>query len=202
MYCTKCGNELKNSESFCPNCGTKVGESGKQIGLNDLADYSKDKFTDVKSNFNVGLANLGKYKMIFFVNLALVILNMFICTAPLFEASSILGISKSITLFEDSDGLKVIFVILYLISAVLIVLPLLLKKAVTGKYFLLEKIITIASASWFFILWCFAGVVADSSYGTVSFKISFLGVLFILATVGAIILSFKIPRDLKMNSKE
>lgn len=26
MFCTKCGNEIKEGEQFCTNCGTKIGE--------------------------------------------------------------------------------------------------------------------------------------------------------------------------------
>ncbi len=199
MYCAKCGSELKNNEAFCSNCGTKSGTSGKAINFNISASDIKNKAVNIRSNFKAGLVDLGKYKWIVFANIALLLLSMFFSTMSIFKLDAVLEYSRSISLYESEDGVKNVFIIVYLISAIITLLPLLLNKVWKGIYFLPEKITTIITMYMFFSIWNFyVEKIDEQRYGGLAnFEVSIVGWLFAITTVGAIILSFKIPMDLK-----
>ena len=56
-YCTKCGNELKDTDIFCGKCGTKV-----EVNNNETEDFFSEK-TTYSTNENIrkrnGLASAG-----------------------------------------------------------------------------------------------------------------------------------------------
>ena len=56
-YCTKCGNELKDTDIFCGKCGTKV-----EVDNNETEDFFSEK-TTYSTNENIrkrnGLASAG-----------------------------------------------------------------------------------------------------------------------------------------------
>lgn len=45
MYCSKCGNKLKDDEQFCPKCGTKRGETQREIKKSYEKEYEISKRT-------------------------------------------------------------------------------------------------------------------------------------------------------------
>jgi phage shock protein C len=43
MYCTRCGIELRESDRFCPGCGTRTGAGGPLPGLAPARPLELDK---------------------------------------------------------------------------------------------------------------------------------------------------------------
>lgn len=207
MYCSQCGNELKNNEKFCPNCGAKNGPSESPANENFSPINIKIKAitaSEMKDNFISGVADLGKYKMLLFANIALLLLSMIFSLTNTFKAEAWLGISQSMSMFDEMTGTKLFFIACYILSIVTLVFPLLLKKAWKPSFFLPAKIITILSTLWFFIV-LIAGLneVSSSEFSSMAeFTLTATGWLFIVATLGAMALSFKIALDFKKAIKD
>ena len=45
MYCSKCGNELKDSEQFCPKCGARTEKVKEEIKKSYEKEYEVSKRT-------------------------------------------------------------------------------------------------------------------------------------------------------------
>ena len=61
MYCKNCGNEVKNNERFCPNCGTALAEQGnvtKKIMINGVEMSVADMVEYCIENKCINIANL------------------------------------------------------------------------------------------------------------------------------------------------
>lgn len=199
MFCSKCGNELKAEEQFCPKCGTKSGATGNPINLNISTEDMKSKAIEMKGNLISGVADLGKNKVLILSNIVLLILSLIFSFTKVFKVDAILGISEGMSMFEDMAGIKVFFIICYLLSVLALVFPLFFKKAWSPKFFLPTKIVTILSSIWFFII-LFVGLneVNSSGYGSIAeFNLSVTGWLFVITTIGALVLAYKNTFDLK-----
>lgn len=198
MFCSKCGNELKNGEQFCPKCGTKSGTTGKPINLNISTEDMKNKAIEMKSNLISGVVDLGKNKVLVLGNIALLILSLIFSFTNTFKVDAILGVSEGMSLVEDV-GMKPIYLILYLTAIIVLMIPLLFKKAWSPKFFLPAKIVTILSSLYFLIV-LFIGLdeVDSSGYGSIAeFNLSVTGWLFVITTIGALVLAYKNTFDLK-----
>lgn len=69
MFCVKCGNEMPDESSFCPKCGTKVGENNSK---NKNPDKIKEKFS--KENITKYVKNNKKKSIIIGVVGAVILL--------------------------------------------------------------------------------------------------------------------------------
>lgn len=199
MFCSKCGNELKSGEHFCPNCGTKVGTTGNSVNLKISADDVKNKALEMKGNFVVGMADLGKNKILILGNAVLLVLSLLFSFTKVFNVDAILGVSEGMSMFEDMAGIKTFFIIFYLFAVIILFVPLLFKKAWSPKIFLPAKITTILSSAWFLIV-LFTGLnqVESSGYSSIAeFNLSGTGWFFVITTIGALILAYKNAIDLK-----
>lgn len=199
MFCSKCGNELKSGELYCPNCGTKVGTTGNSINLIISADDVKNKALEMKGNFAAGMADLGKNKILILGNAVLLVLSLLFSFTKVFNVDGILGISEGMSMFEDMAGIKAFFIICYLFAVIILFFPLLFKKAWSPKFFLPAKITTILSSAWFLIV-LFTGLyqIESSGYSSIAeFNLSGTGWFFVITTIGALVLAYKNAIDLK-----
>lgn len=195
MFCSKCGSELKNREQLCPNCGTISGGTDNSEDLNTSAK-------ELRSNFTLGTVDLGKNRVLILANIALLILSLLFSFTNIFKVNAIFGMSAGMSLFEYAE-IKPIYLILYLIAIIILMIPLLFKKAWSPKFFLPTKIVTILSLLYF-LLFLFIGLdeVDSSGYGSIAeFNLSVTGWLFVITTIGALGLAYKNTVNLKKQRK-
>ena len=199
MYCSNCGNELKSDEQYCSHCGTKVGATGNSVHLDISAEKIKKQATQIKSNFAESVADLGKNKGLLFANIALIVCSMIFSLLKTFKVTAVMGISESMSMFDGVDGVRNFFIIGYIVSVFFLLFPLMFKKAWKSIFFLPAKIISILSVLWF-LLFTFMGIseVDESDYSALAeFAPSVAGWIYIIATLGALFLSFKLALEYK-----
>lgn len=203
LFCSRCGNELNNGDGFCPKCGFKIKSRGEAISVNISTENFRDKIMELKENIVLNTADLGKNRLFIFGNIALLILSIIFACTPIFKVSSLFGISESMSMFVDINGIRVFFISCYIISIIFIIIPLVSKKAWKSKYFLMGKITSILMLIWFLIV-LISGIskTEESSYGSIAeFSLTATGWLFLIFTIGSIILLFKTSYDIKKGQK-
>lgn len=208
MFCSKCGSRMEDNAQFCPSCGAQnpaaggsVNPAGNYAGepspTSPAENYAGGNFSG--GNFTSRVNELGINPMLFYANLALIILGGIFAASKIFKVS-VFGFSESATMFEDADGLKVLCVILYLVSVCLIVQPLITGGELTPGRFLMAKIVIIIS------LICFIMVYADSSSNIKSDNVSWTGaklgltgagLFYLITNIGALVLTFINSKELK-----
>lgn len=198
MFCSKCGNELKDGEQFCSKCGTKAGTTGNTVNFNISTEDMKNKAVDMKENLITGVADLGKNKVLILGNIALLILSLIFSFTDIFKFETVFGDKQGLSLVEDV-GMTPIYLIFYLIAIAVLIIPLLLKKAWSSKFFLPTKIVTVLSMLYFLLVLSLGlSELNSNEYGSYAeFGLSVTGWLFVITTVGALILAYKNTFDLK-----
>lgn len=204
MFCSKCGNELKDGEKFCHECGTKSGTTGNPMNLNMSTEDIMNKASEIRSNVISGVADLGQNKVLILGNIALLVLSFIFSFAKVLD-TGVMGISAtSMSMFfdeisDDMLGVRAFCTICYLISIISLTFPLLFKKAWKPKFFIPTKIVTILSLIWLLLVSSVMSHQINSSiYGSLSeFSLNATGWLFIVTTIGALILAYKNTFDLK-----
>lgn len=202
MFCAKCGNQLGENEKFCPVCGTEVGKSGKTINL----QFSTGNLSE---NFKAGMAGLGKNMVLYFVNLGLLLLSFIFSQINTF--SSDYGILKA-GLFGMSAGdalgmgdeaastnavfVRIIFILIYIAVIAAAVLPLLTGKKWKALYILPGAVWTLFSLLWYFFTYSFFLSIFHSESAGLGFDFSAVGWLFLLTTIGSLVLSVLISLNM------
>lgn len=135
MFCRKCGNELGEGETYCQKCGTKVGE-GELSAARSMANDSLAR-----------LEKMGKAKKWYIGSLLLLAISLFMVCAVMFEATYTVFVTHSVemTLFENHDTLKLLIILGYLVSILLILLPVLMNKDLKKIYFDVGKWMSVVS---------------------------------------------------------
>ncbi len=199
MFCSKCGNPIKDGERFCTKCGAKniAVENPTDIRLspNEIVNQA----THMKDNFVSGIAEMKQNKMFVLGNIALLILSMIFSCIPAFQGRAFIASECMSLFFDGMESVQVFCIVFYLFAAFMLLYPLLFRKAWKRRFIVPSQIITIALLVWFFILFLVGINETNSSgYGSiVSFEITASGWLFLLTTIGAFILSCKNSHDIK-----
>lgn len=198
MFCSKCGNELKDGEQFCSKCGTKAGTTGNTVNFNISTEDMKNKSVEMKENLITGVADLGKNKVLILGNIALLILSLIFSFTDIFKFETVFGDKQGLSLVEDV-GMTPIYLILYIATIAVLLIPVLFKKVWSSKFFLPTKIVTVLSMLYFLLVLSLGlSELNSNEYGSyVEFSLSVTGWLFVITTVGAMILSYKNAFDLK-----
>lgn len=198
MFCSKCGNELKDGEQFCSKCGTKAGTTGNTVNLNISTEDMKNKAVEMKENLITGVADLGKNKALILANIVLLIFSLLFSFTDIFKIETVFGDLQGLSLVEDV-GMKPIYLILYIAAIAVLLIPVLFKKVWSSKFFLPTKIVTILSMLYFLLVLSLGlNELNSNEYGSYAeFSLSVTGWLFVITTVGAMILSYKNTFDLK-----
>ena len=198
MFCSKCGNELKDGEQFCSKCGTKARTTGNTVNFNISTEDMKNKSVEMKENLITGVADLGKNKVLILGNIALLILSLIFSFTDIFKLETVFGDKQGLSLVEDV-GMTPIYLILYIAAIAVLLIPVLFKKVWSSKFFLPTKIVTVLSMLYFLLVLSLGlSELNSNEYGSyVEFSLSVTGWLFVITTVGAMILSYKNAFDLK-----
>lgn len=198
MFCSKCGNELKDGEQFCSKCGTKAGTTGNTVNFNISTEDMKNKAVEMKENLITGVADLGKNKVLILGNIALLILSLIFSFTDIFKLETVFGDQQGLSLVEDV-GMTPIYLILYIAAIAVLLIPVLFKKVWSSKFFLPTKIVTVLSMLYFLLVLSLGlNELNSNAYGSYAeFGLSVTGWLFVITTVGALILAYKNTFDLK-----
>ena len=199
MYCVKCGNELKNNEQFCPNCGEKTNSTGKTVDLNISMSDITNKATNIKTNFVFGVSELGNNRNIILALLGLLVIGAVFVTMPIFSVNGMLGMSEKLSLFnyEGMRGLNPVSIILYIVSITCILFPLAMKKPFKPKYLLMSKITAFWTTIWFLFILFFSFDVINQYKGMANLSLTFAGWVLIISTVAIIVLSYMLSLRMK-----
>ena len=104
-FCTKCGWEIKDDQSFCPNCGTAVGEQP--------SSYQQPAPTNSTYYVDTQPIKIGKTKRIIItILLALALVGILSNAFDCFEVATVLsdgGVSAVKQLLEDNPSLEMNF---------------------------------------------------------------------------------------------
>lgn len=198
MFCSKCGNELKDGEQFCSKCGTKAGTTGNTVNFNISTEDMKNKAVEMKENLITGVADLGKNKVLILGNIVLLILSLIFSFTDIFKLETVFGDQQGLSLVEDV-GMTPIYLILYIAAIAVLLIPVLFKKVWSSKFFLPTKIVTVLSMLYFLLVLSLGlNELNSNAYGSYAeFGLSVTGWLFVITTVGALILAYKNTFDLK-----
>ena len=191
MFCTKCGNEIKDNQMFCTKCGAR-----KEITpiINEALDMtstpSQMSTTQKPLNLNYG----GNY----IISIFLIVLCGILFLTKTFSLDMLMKAKMSIfEIFEvlelldlsEVEFLKPIITIIYIISVIILVLPVIRGKQITKTL----NIFALVTSLLIFIL--FVGIliliaVEANEYGA-DFGCTFSGFLLICGNILSIILLFK-----------
>lgn len=129
-FCIKCGQELKENDVFCPQCGTPIQkkESDNSFAQNaaNMQEQAKSTFQDIKSTTTDFIHNdrsgfvdkfIGQNNVVGLLACALILIGNFL---P-FASVSLYGYSQSVSLMDSGkDG--IIFLVAAIVTIVLIIL--------------------------------------------------------------------------------
>lgn len=120
MFCSKCGKEIPDEARFCTGCGAQVGGERKNLTISEFRLDGLKKRIDL----------LGNCKVYFFGGILGLIISIFFLGAEMFEVSYQLWSThtESFTMFEDKAFFKVLFILAYIVTAGILLMPL-----ITGK---------------------------------------------------------------------
>lgn len=137
MYCMKCGNKLLDSDLFCSNCGTKVGETGvKPAGSSINWNSVREKVNP--AGFTGRFQAVGDCKWMFIGAIATLLVSMFMLGSEMIQVSyQALWVEDTIKLsmFEDRAFLKTLFVLGYIAAVAVLLLPPVINKPWDNKHF-------------------------------------------------------------------
>ena len=175
MFCSKCGNELRDNDEFCSKCGTKVTREihNTSQSKQPAQSSSNSKLESVKKFF--------KYLIVFF----LIVILQYMITLP-----------KNVSIIDfviDPNGLRAIggFAMGAGLALLVFFLPLLngLKKLnVMSKMYKMEFLF-IFSFLYGFFYWLFGRIVFEESIKPLLEKV--MGLVFIIGIILSIIAYFK-----------
>ncbi len=183
---------------FCSKCGTKSGTTGNTVNFNISTEDMKNKAVEMKENLITGVADLGKNKVLILGNIVLLILSLIFSFTDIFKLETVFGDQQELSLVEDV-GMTPIYLILYIAAIAVLLIPVLFKKVWSSKFFLPTKIVTVLSMLYFLLVLSLGlNELNSNAYGSYAeFGLSVTGWLFVITTVGALILAYKNTFDLK-----
>lgn len=215
-FCEKCGKELNDTADFCSFCGTKVTSKIENKKVEEL--LNKQKCDSVITNIYNSICDLNKNKVLFLTNLLSTILSMvFLLThtfggcvrysdtgLSLFHANEVvlfiaqipginLSISNQTSLISVIVLIIIIGIVAYLLSIIMILLPISLKKPLKSYHLLASKITTISFLA-IFILFLFTGFALRLNFIYTHFNLNITGWLFLADTIIAISTSFLLSK--------
>ncbi len=203
-YCKKCGRELREQDFFCLGCGTKIENkvsTNSVLPTKNVTPVNTYQASDKQPYF----FDEAKNKILTYANLVLLILSMVFMLTETFSASiPELDLIQRATMFGQEDytvGFTAFFVGLYIVAIISMLVSIFNEKTKRLILFIFPKIATIVSSFWFIVFY----VSVFSAYKSEDYKVQFgptiTGWLYLITTVGVLILSFKISHNLKLKKR-
>lgn len=196
MFCSKCGKELKGSDSFCPNCGAKVGGGRREINIGKVGEKLRSMIPSGSALSQNRLNALGSMKPWFFAAIALLILCCVLIGKNMLSVEvEVLFYSETleIGLFEDRKGLNVIAVIGYILAVGVMLLPVLENDDWKKIHLLPALIMPVLGLAWFGITAMSGGeILAEyEDYADISVGVTTSGWFFLITSVLTVIAAVK-----------
>lgn len=200
-YCGKCGKEINGQTKFCGSCGAEVKRAN---------NVSEQATAYVAPFNNIIKGNAFEQKNIFIASVVAVFLDLLIQFTGMIEynlyiTDGSISVFKFFDLaktFDSNDEiygfLNFLFVlspIFLVISAILLLAPLLTGKAYTKKSFIVPKLATIYTSVIYILLITILTFAFEDTMDMVS--VSFLGYLYCLITIFAVIVVYKFAKEIK-----
>ena len=131
MFCYKCGKEIPDDASFCSACGTRIGGTEKEGLLKQLGIEKPQITLPDMENIKRGANVLKDSKIYFIATLAGILLALLLLGGEMFEVTFEFLSTRveRFTMFEDRGFLKFLFVVGFLLSAALMLVPFATGKA-------------------------------------------------------------------------
>lgn len=217
-YCSKCGKEITDAESFCPACGTKISADGAENSTPLFSKPEKSTFDGYTGKIIRSYNNLKEAKAMFLATVAALILNIALMFSDMVEIRLIISsrsgsfisiLNEMKKLIESYGGsasdtgdaqyllpLLNIGVIATVAAVVLTVLPILLGKAYQKKYLILNYIAAIYNFLLYFVI-----VLVYSQASSSEIEIKFMAYVYIAETVLAFVITKLFSSKLKKTQK-
>ena len=130
-YCIKCGNQLSENASFCPNCGYHCAD--KTEGTGNKTDNTKKYISDVFSIISICSGGLALILSVFRI--------VFIWAGIIGIVISVIGMILSRSINGKAD-IKPIIGLILSIAAICIIPVVSCTNGVEGNYFILSEILS------------------------------------------------------------
>ncbi|MBO5317082.1 MAG: zinc ribbon domain-containing protein [Oscillospiraceae bacterium] len=116
MFCANCGKELQSTGEFCSHCGKRVGAEKRTV----TTTFNQPE------TLVPGLRTLKGNAGVFFASVVLLIISVFLVGQKMFVVSYRAFSTQYLefTMFEEKEFLKVLFVLGYIGSATMMLMPL------------------------------------------------------------------------------
>lgn len=148
MFCGKCGTEVQEGAQFCPNCGAQQ-TLAPQVQPQSSINFGSPSVPKVNQN-SVDVKSLASAAL-FILMTILWFCKCFSVGASLFGSKLSQGFTINDT-FKDLEFLSYITVILFVVSAVICLLPILKSGVNMHKMLIFPFIISIWAVAVFFIV--------------------------------------------------
>ncbi len=190
MFCANCGKELQGSGEFCSHCGSRVG-----------AGQPSPAAPVRLGNMLPGMKILKGNELMFFFSVILLLISVFLIGEKMFKVSYTFIVTNTMefSLFEEKDFLKMLFIVGYIGSAVIVLMPLFKGRDWERAHFAPGVVMQLLSAILFLITLFGAKGKMNSKdilqAVDASFALTANAWVFIVVTVGGMILSCKACSD-------
>lgn len=197
MFCMKCGNKLADGDLFCSSCGTKVGETGAKPA-NTVIDWNGLKNKVNPEGITGGFRAVEDCKWMYIGAILTLLVSLFMLGSEMIQVSyQALWVEDTIKLsmFEDREFLKTLFVLGYIAAIVALLLPPVLKRSWENGFFFVA--VGVSALAVFVLLCVMLGAKNEISENyltqAVDAKAALTGNgwLFILFNAASVILTFK-----------
>lgn len=147
MFCTKCGNEMKEGQLFCTKCGAK--------SVNVQNEKKTDSFNFANTlNNNTCISNADKILGMYMISIGLILLGGIMILTKTFQIESF-GMVQRANIFELIDEknaslIRFIAIAIYAVTAVFMLIPAIAKRKIK-KYNAIIPLITVIVTILLFI---------------------------------------------------
>ncbi len=212
MYCKNCGSQVSDNAKFCAKCGTPTAKQQTPVAKSIIQNPTVVNNVNANAPVNIDKDLVKLFCITAGLQLLVFIFRFFTFVNLTQRASIFRRLEKysiyevmnnaSDELFSSSIG-SVIFIILFLLSIVFCIMPVIKKQINNRKRLILGKILMIYNLLVYaFVIFGTYDTIKQNkdSYGreySYSGGITFIGWLSVIMTIVALVFMFKISKKTK-----